>query len=197
MRRFHARPRETAGVKEAWYQNKKLVAALALVQQVIVILGVPVALYTYIDTKSKERTESQLATYEKLDDRYWTYEKLALEHVGLDVSDAGTSDEGLSQLLIPREKLTPNQRIQERQLLFMVIAMYERAFIMYSDKTDDFRSAQWTGWANGLKRWCKRQGFRDAWMMLGTDFDRAYQKHVNDMMGSPECRLDAAGRSPQ
>lgn len=174
---------------EAWYQNKKLLAFLALVQQFIVIVGVPIGVYTYWSNKLKERNEAQLATYEKLDDRYWTYEGLALPYAGLDVSDAGVSDEALSKLLLPRDKLSPQQRIHERQLLFMLIAMYERAFIMYSDKTDQFRKEQWAGWDNGLKRWCRREGFREAWAHLGEDFDGLYQDYVNKLLTSPICRL--------
>jgi hypothetical protein len=175
--------------RESWYQNKKGIAFLALLQQLIVIIGVPVGLYTYWDNKQKERKEAQLATYEKLDDRYWSYEGLALRHVGLDVSDAGVSDEVLGKLLVPRNKLSSEQRIQERQLQFMLIAMYERAFIMYSDKTDDFRKEQWVGWDNGLRRWCKRESFREAWAHLGVDFDGLYQEYVNKLLTSPDCSV--------
>jgi hypothetical protein len=180
----HERAKYEAPAVEAWYARKQVTAALALLQQLIVIVGVPVGVYTYSVSKTKEREAAERATYEKLDDRYWTYESLALRHVGLDVSDAGVSDPALERLLFPRNSLSAEQRIVERQLMLMLIAMYERAFIMYADQSTEFRAEQWAGWDNGLKRWCRRMSFTEAWQHIGEDFDTKFQVHVNELIKS-------------
>jgi hypothetical protein len=174
-----------------WYQKHfgALVAFLAFIQPVIIVAGVPVGIITYIITKQIERRNAESATYEKLNDRYIMYEGLALRYVGLDVSDAGVSDENLTKLLVPRNQLTSQQRIQERQLMFMLIAMYEQAYVNYADKSEDFKQEQWRGWVNGLKRWCRRVSFRQAWARLGEDFDIGYQDFVNKLLREPGCSM--------
>lgn len=171
--------------KQSWYEDKKLLAKLDLFKTLIVVFGVPVGLYTFADNKMKERHEAEWMAYEKMDDRYWTYERLAMDHPLLSVSDVHASDPALAKLAKPRDQLTPEERIHERQMMYMLIAMYERAFILYSDKSTDLKENQWAGWKNGLKRWCKAPAFREAWQHIGEDFDRRYQVYVNQLLQAP------------
>jgi hypothetical protein len=172
-----------------WYDDEKLVARFKLVQDtvqtLIVVIGIPVGLYQYIEGKNKDRADAQWMAYEKMDDRYWTYERLAMDHPLLDVSDAGGSDPGLAALLKPRDRLTPEERIQERQFMLMLISMYERAFILYADKSTDFKTEQWNGWESGLSRWIRKPVFLEAWRAIGGDFDTKFQSHVNGLMATP------------
>ena len=163
----------------SWFQNKKVIAILDVIKTLIIICGVPVGIYTYATNKIKERREAEWIAYEKMDDRYWTYERLAMDYPSLAVSDVHASNPELAKLAKPREQLTAEERIHERQLMFMLIAMYERAFILYSNQSTELKANQWAGWENGLKRWCKSPAFKEAWRQIGEDFDRQYQAHVN------------------
>ena len=183
----------------AWFQDRKLHDALELVQKLIVVFGVPIAIWNYTDERAKEREAREWTAYEKMDDRYWTYERLAMDFPRLNVSDAEASDSALAALTVERSKLTPEDRLHERQLMFMLIAMYERAFLLYRDETTEFRTKQWSGWNEGLKRWTRAPGFLAAWRVLGGDFDESYQAYVNDlieqMRASPEAATTASGTS--
>src|SRR5215213_10222471 len=153
------------------YADKKLLAKLDFIKTLIIIFGVPVAIYTFADNKVKERQEAEWMAYEKMDERYWSYERLAMDYPQLAVSDVHVSDPELAKLTKPRDQLTPEERIHERQLMYMLIAMYERSFILYSDKSTTLKENQWAGWQNGLGRWCKSPAFREAWQHIGEDFD--------------------------
>jgi hypothetical protein len=169
-----------------WYDDAKIAGRIKLVQDtiqfLIVVIGVPVGLYNYIEAKNKDREDAEWLAYEKMDDRYWTYERLAMDHPFLDVSDAGASDNTVSALLKPRNDLTSAERINERQFMLMLISMYERAFILYADKSTTFKAEQWNGWDSGLNRWIRKPVFIEAWHAIGTDFDTRFQNHVNDLM---------------
>jgi hypothetical protein len=168
-----------ASSQDSWYQKKKLAAFLDVLKTLLVICGVPIGIYTYATNKIKERHEAEWQAYEKMDDGYWTYERLAMDYPRLNVSDVHASDPELSRLTKPRNQLTPEERIHERQLMYMLIAMYERAFILYSSQSTALKEAQWEGWENGLQRWCGTPAFREAWQHIGEDFDKHYQEHVN------------------
>ena len=169
-------------VELAWYQDKKLIAFLEMVQKLIVIFGVPIAIYAFVAEKNKERAEREWIAYEKMDERYWAYEQLCMDYPQLNVSDAGASDPALAKLMKPRDELTSDERIRERQLMFMLIAMYERAYILYSDQTTEFKKRQWSGWENGLKRWVTEPQFREAGKQLGEDFDTQCQSFIAPML---------------
>jgi hypothetical protein len=62
-------------------------------------------------------------------------------------------------LLIDRTKISVGDRIIERQLMCLLIAMYERAFIRYADQTDDFKKEQWAGWPTGSPVGVKEEAF--------------------------------------
>lgn len=177
------RPVEFSGppavtLQEAWYENAKLRAFLDLVQKLVFIFGIPVGIYTFFDTHDKERRDRERSTYEKLDDRYWDYMKLSMNNPQLHVTDA-TNDPVMRKFAKDRSQLTPNERIKERQIMYLLIAMHERAYVMYHDQSSVFKKQQWDGWQNALQRWLDQDGFLEAWRQIGEDFDADYAKHVN------------------
>jgi hypothetical protein len=165
-----------------WRERLKRWFSLEVIQAVVLILGVPSGLWTYYEAKQKERLEAEWMAYEKMDERYWMYERMAMEHPQLGVSDATVSDPALAKLVKPRGQLTPAEMVRERQMMIMLIAMYERAFILYADQSSELKARQWAGWENGLKRWAKEPNFREAWARIGVDFDAEYGKLVNKLM---------------
>jgi hypothetical protein len=169
-------------VMESWYQNKKLMAILDLIQKITVAVGIPIGIYTYWTTKNKESHEAELATYEKMDDRYWSYQRLCMEYPQLDVSDATAEDSGLAKALKPRDKLTAEERLRERQIMYLVLATCERAFLLYADKSSEFKKRQWDGWEASIRRVAAKPSFREAWAAGGFGFDTSFQKYIHDIV---------------
>ena len=164
----------------------RLGETLDIIQKLIVVLGLPFAAVGYFEVKKKEQSAREkeqhareIATYTQMDDRYHAYVSMCLNYPHLDVSDAANSEVTLTNALTPRDKLTSKDKIRERQLMFDLFAMYERAFVLYSDVSTAFRQQQWTGWEVSLTRWFTRDSFREAWEVGGRDYDTEFQKYIN------------------
>lgn len=171
----------------SWYESKKLNAALDLIQKVAVVAGIPIGIYTYWATAAHERREAEIATYEKLDDRYWAYQRLCMDHPHLDVSDVVAEDKELAKVLKPRDKLTPEERVRERQILSLFYSMCERAFLMYADKSEAFKKRQWAGWDAWIRRQIGRPSFRDAWAPGGNGYDTSFEAYISGVRAELEA----------
>ncbi|MBI5677290.1 MAG: hypothetical protein HZC52_02075 [Planctomycetes bacterium] len=123
---------------------------------VVNLVGVPVAIVLFFITKRRERLEREYGTYNSLDEKYIDYLRICVQNPNLDVFD----------LPMPNYKPTPELRWQELQVFSMLIAILERAYLMYRDKSHAIRQAQWVGWEAYMKDWASRQNFRDAWGKL-------------------------------
>lgn len=126
------------------------------------LVGIPVAIVLYGLNKRKERLDREYGTYDELDDKYIEYLKLCLDNTDLDVADTPKGS--------PQE-LSPDQRHRERLLFSILIAIFERAYLMYRDKSGAIRDRQWNGWLGYMEDWCQRSNFREGWSILRGQFD--------------------------
>ena len=154
---------------------------LGLIQSAIVILGVPVGIYTYWATKKKDRYQAELTIYEKLDDRYWTYQQLCMAHPQLDVSDVTSEDPALAKALKPREQLTIEERLLEREIMYLVIALAEHAFVLYKDSSTRFQERQWKGWNDWIGRLASKASFHEALGAGGSGYDTEFEEYINSL----------------
>ncbi len=167
-RHFH----EHSGFK-AWLAAFDLAAKAAIVGSLL--WGV----YTYRNATAQERQDREIAIYDRLDEKYWEFQLLCTRHPEFNY---GWACDDLAHLFPPRENFTPVQRIQERRGASLAIAMYESAFIRFSDESSEFREAQWVGWAHSLEQSLKAPAFREAWDAVGRDFDSRFVEFVNEMI---------------
>lgn len=117
--------------------------------------GVAFAL-KYLADERAARERAEYGTYDALDDRYIEFQRLSLEHPELDIAD------------IPLEEppALAQDHIHKRRILYQVlIATFERAFVMYKVRSKRVRTAQWQGWHNYIDQYCQRPGFVDAYFM--------------------------------
>ena len=56
----------------------------------------PLAVIAYLKAKKSERLEKEYQTYDELDNRFFEYQKLALEYYDLDILDVPNNDPSLS-----------------------------------------------------------------------------------------------------
>jgi hypothetical protein len=157
---------------------------LDLINHVIVILGVPAAIFGYFHNRDKDRQEvvkdreeavkareaRELATYTALDDKYLEFEQLCLRHPELDVFDVPDD---------PPRQPTPMQQKRELVAFTMLFSLFERAFYMYRGQASAIRKAQWTGWDQFIGNYCARENFQRAWQRSGSTFDEDFQLYMN------------------
>lgn len=139
------------GAAEWLVANADLLSALA---SIAAILGVPIFLFSYLSNQAAERRRAEYGTYDALDEKYVEFQRLAVQYPRLDIAD--------SPLRTPPNDLTDEEIVIRRTLYQVLLATFERAYLMYKDKSRRLRSAQWKGWDAYLDAYCDRTPFVDA-----------------------------------
>lgn len=146
---------------------------------IVVLLGVPVAIYQFVRATQKEAADREYGTYNALDEKYIEFQKICFDHPALNIFDI--SDRA------PKE-LSEEEKKQELIAFTVLFSIFERAFLMYHDQDSDIKARQWTGWNDYILSYCSRKNFRDAWGISGQTFDTKYQEFMLSLM--PEIAKD-------
>jgi hypothetical protein len=134
-----------------------------------VLFGIPWGLYQHYRAVKREQRDRELGTYNALDEKYIEYQQLCLAHPELDVSD------------VPHPSppsLSPAQERKEVILFTILMSIFERAYLMYSDQSTSVKQRQWSGWDDYIQGFCRRQNFRRSWEVSGTTFDSSFQAYM-------------------
>lgn len=142
---------------------------LDAISKIMVILGFPLAYIQYLRTKRKEKRDREYGTYNALDEKYLEFQKLCLEHPYLNIFDIPDKEP---------KKLDDKQRKEELILLTMLISIFERAYLLYSDQNSAIKKKQWVGWDLYIKSYCERKNFLHAWEISGTTFDTDFETYM-------------------
>ena len=153
---------------------EQLLKIFELASYVVTVVGLPVAIATFLIQKRKDRAAEEEKTFHQLDDSYILFQKLCLDHPDLDIFDPPIG-----------ESYKPNEeQIRRESAIFGIqISMFERAHIMFRDKSKDFRANQWAGWEEYIKSYCYRHNFQREWKKIGSQFDKVFYKYMDSLMG--------------
>jgi hypothetical protein len=142
----------------------------------VTVVGLPLALAALwrqarIEraNERKEIEQRDEETYLRLSEQYAEFINAVLAYPEL----------GLHPKLAPPAHLTPEQ--QARKLLFfeMLIALFERAYILlYEPVLDPEGARRWHSWADYMEEWCTRADFRDALPDLLRGEDPAFADYI-------------------
>lgn len=147
------------------------------------VLG-PLALMEYLKAKKREQMEREYKTYDELDTKFFEYQKLALEYYDLDILDVSNNDPSLS---------FDKKRKQEQVAFFILFSLFERAFLMFNNQTDAFKTKQWSGWKHFLNVFLRRESIRSAWQLAKDRYDADFQAFMDRKIAAV---LSAAGPVP-
>src|SRR5687768_16320063 len=107
-----------------------------------------VALIAYLQERKSGRLEKEYKTYDELDNKFFEYQKLALQYYDLDILDVPNNDPSLA---------CDKKRKQEMVAFSILFSLFERAFLMFSNQGDKFRKRQWLGWKHFLNDFIRRE----------------------------------------
>src|SRR5436853_2273944 len=130
----------------------------------------PLALIAYVKVKKTERLEKEHQTYDELDNRFFEYQKLALEYYDLDILDVPNNDPSLA---------FDKKRKQEMVAYAILFSLFERAYLMFSKQADMFRQRQWSGWKHFLNDFLCRESVRTAWELSKNTYDTDFQAFMD------------------
>jgi hypothetical protein len=130
----------------------------------------PLAVVAFLRVKKAEKFEKEYKTYDELDNRFFEYQKLALEYYDLDILDVPNNDPSLA---------FDKKRKQEMVAYAILFSLFERAFLMFSNQADAFRNRQWSGWKRFLDDFIRRECVRTAWHLSKETYDTDFQTFMD------------------
>lgn len=155
-----------------------------MLADLIVLIGAPIAVLNYVHSEKQKRMERQYGTYDALDDKYIDFQKMCLSMPYLNVFDI---DDEL------HTELTPIQKKEEIIAYSILMAIFERAFIMYKER-DEYEGNQWEGWLENIEDYCRRENFVIAWEKNGWGWDTRFENLITGLIqknfGSKRGNID-------
>lgn len=130
----------------------------------------PLAAIAYVSAKKTERLDKEHQTYDELDNRFFEYQKLALEYYDLDILDVPNNDPSLA---------FDKKRKQEMVAYAILFSLFERAYLMFSKQADQIRQHQWSGWKHFLNDFLCRENVRTAWELSKNTYDTDFQAFMD------------------
>lgn len=117
---------------------------------VVTVIGLPLAIATFIYQSRRERVNEEEEEYQLLNNAYIEFLRVVLEHPDLHLRSNAT---------------TPNLTLEqeERMLVIfdMLISLFERAYLVaYSPDMSPAMARRWNSWEDFMREWCGRENFR-------------------------------------
>jgi hypothetical protein len=131
----------------------------------------PLALIEFFRARNADRRANEYKIYDELNDRFFEYQKIALEYYDLDILDVPNNDPSLA---------FDKKRKQEMVAHAMLFSLFERAFLMFNHQEDQFRLRQWSGWKHFLNDFIRRETVRSAWAVSKGMYDSDFQRFMDD-----------------
>jgi chemotaxis regulatin CheY-phosphate phosphatase CheZ len=146
-----------------------LIEWMEFLSYVVTVVGLPLAIYVFLVEQRKERGNEEEETYQRLSDEYSDFLKLVIENSDLRLlSHEGTAAE-----------LTPEQLERKQAIFAILIALFERAYILvYEENLDKQQQRLWQSWEDYMREWCERRDFREALPELLEGEDPDFAKHI-------------------
>lgn len=140
-----------------------------LASYVVTIVGLPLAIYVFLVEQRKERSNEEEEIHQRLSDEYNDFLKLVIENADLQLlRHSGAVGE-----------LTPEQLERKEAIFGILIALFERAYILvYDESMDKQQQRIWQSWEDYMREWCRRRDFRAALPDLLEGEDPEFARHI-------------------
>jgi hypothetical protein len=151
---------------------------LAVLANLATALGIPAAIVLFMREKRRERRAQEYQTYDALDEQYTRFQHLCLDHPRLDVHEVP---------LERRKPLSGDEQRQELAAFAILFSIFERAFLMYRDKSFTLKRKQWRGWEEYMRHYMARGSARQAWKTVsatGGGFDADFIHFIEGLLAS-------------
>jgi hypothetical protein len=148
-----------------------------LLSYVVTIVGLPLAIVTYVLEQRKERRNENEEIFQRLSDEYREFLKLVLEHPDLHL----LRQDGR------RRDLTPEQEERRQAIFGILISLFERAYLLvYEENMDKQTRRLWQSWEDYMREWVRRSDFRDALPGLLQGEDPDFTAYISGMRSEEE-----------
>jgi hypothetical protein len=147
----------------------------------------PLALIEFFKAKKRDRLANEYKIYDELNNRFFEYQKIALEYYDLDILDVPNNDPSLS---------FDKKRKQEMVAYAILFSLFERAYLMFNQQAEAFQLRQWSGWKHFLNDFIRRESVRTAWQLSKGTYDTGFQQFMDEKIAEIQSRPSAAAPPP-
>ena len=141
-----------------------------IVYYIALSIAGPIALIEFLKARKADRLANEYKIYDELDNRFFEYQKLALEYYDLDILDVPNNDPSLA---------FDKKRKQEMVAYAILFSLFERAYLMFSHQAEAFQKRQWSGWKHFLNDFLRRESVRTAWQLSKGTYDTDFQAFMD------------------
>ncbi|HVK15079.1 MAG TPA: hypothetical protein VM597_40445 [Gemmataceae bacterium] len=148
-----------------------------IVYYITLSIAGPLALIEYFRVKTRDRLANEYKIYDELDNRFFEYQKIALQYYDLDILDVPNNDPSLG---------FDKKRKQEMVAYAILFSLFERAFLMFHHQAQAFQLRQWSGWKHFLNDFIRRESVRTAWQLSKGTYDTDFQLFMDGRIAALE-----------
>jgi hypothetical protein len=146
-----------------------LLEKMELLSYVVTIVGLPLAIATYMIEQRKGRRNEEEEIFQRLSDEYREFLKLVLEN----------SDLHLLRRDGPRPEFTAEQQERRYAIFGVLVSLFERAYLLvYEEKMDKHTQRMWQSWEDYMSEWLRRPDFREALPTLLEGEDEDFTRYL-------------------
>ena len=150
---------------------------LEILSYLVTIVGLPLAILTFVLEQRKERQNEEEEIFQRLSDEYREFLKLVLDNADLH----------LLRLEGSREELTEEQQERRHAIFGILISLFERAYLLvYEPKMDKQTRRMWRSWEDYMREWVRRADFRDALPTLLDGEDEEFTHYISELVSEEE-----------
>ena len=147
---------------------------MELLSYVVTVVGLPLAILTFVWEQRKERRNEEEEIFQRLSDEYREFLKLVLDNADLHL----LRREGA------RAELTEEQKERRLAIFGILISLFERAYLLvYEEHMDKQTLRMWKSWEDYMREWMRRTDFRDALPALLEGEDEEFTRYISRLMG--------------
>lgn len=141
-----------------------------LASYIVTVFGLPYAIWIFGVEKRRQIKAEEAELYQRLSDEYSAFLKLLLENADLHMMNVTPYDE---------RDLSPEQRERKQIIFEILIALFERAFILsYSTRMSRQQKRLWASWEDYIHFWCSRADFQEVLPKLLEGEDPEFQAYI-------------------
>ena len=149
---------------------------LEMLSYLVTIVGLPLAILTFVMEQRKERQNEEEEIFQRLSDEYREFLKLVLDNADLHLLRRESSTVAL----------TAEQEERRHAIFGILISLFERAYLLvYEPRMDKQTRRMWQSWEDYMREWVRRAEFREALPTLLDGEDDEFQAHMRKLAAEP------------
>jgi hypothetical protein len=158
--------------------------AIEQASYLVTVVGLPFAIWVFLSQQRKERENEEEEAYLLLSSAYNDFLTLVLANPDLKLRTERLAAD-----------LTDEQRERRLVIFEMLIALFERAYLLLYEPHMAGRPARrWNSWEDYMREWCRREDFRALLPRLLQGEDPEFAQFIRELAGREASDRSAAGR---